>query len=260
MSTPAQQCAQLIKEAEQIAVLTGAGISTNAGIPDFRGPKGLYVTKSFGFAQDGELVEPQYDADKVFDIGHFYRDPKPFYDFARDFLGLEERIAPTFTHKFLTDLEHAGKLIGVITQNIDYLHQRAGSKNVLEMHGSFWTSFCLDCNRTFSIEEMREKILLEDVPKCVCSGVIKPDIVFFGENVKFFEEAAALAGQADLFFVIGTSCVVYPAASVPSYTNGKIVLVNKGEVSFENERVTLIVDQDTDEFFQEVRDRSTEFL
>ena len=126
----AQECAQLINDAQCVAALTGAGISTNAGIPDFRGPQGLYITK-------------KYDADKIFDINYFYEDPEPFYEFARDFVRLEEKIQPTFGHQFLSQLEKNGKLKGVVTQNIDALHQRAGSQQVLEMHGSIWSSYCV---------------------------------------------------------------------------------------------------------------------
>ncbi len=222
----AKQCAQLIKEARSIAVLTGAGISTAAGIPDFRGPQGLYVTR-------------RYDPEKVFDIDYFLRDPKPFFDFARDFIGLEEKIKPTTAHRFLANLETQGKMKGVITQNIDDLHQSAGSKNVLELHGSFLKSFCWDCGQEFSFEQLRSKILSEDVPKCSCQGVIKPDIVFFGENVKCLDEAYQLAQEVDLFLVIGTSCVVYPAASIPDAVSGKIVVVNGSPVHLNSSRARL---------------------
>jgi NAD-dependent deacetylase len=111
----AQVCAQLIAESQSIGILTGAGISTNAGIPDFRGPKGLYVTR-------------QYDPDTVFNIHHFRIDPQPFYEFARDFVGLEQSIHPTLTHRFLASLEKTGKLKGIVTQNIDSLHHKAGSQ------------------------------------------------------------------------------------------------------------------------------------
>ena len=233
------QCAQLIRESKNIAVLTGAGISTNAGIPDFRGPQGLYVTK-------------RYDADKIFDIGYFYKDQEPFYEFARDFVTLEEKIKPTFTHRFLAGLEEQGKLKGIVTQNIDALHQRAGSKNIFEMHGSIWQSYCLDCDKEFNYDLMKAKIFKENVPRCECSGVIKPDIVFFGEAVKHFDQSAALAAQSDLFFVIGTSCVVYPAAMIPSYAGGKIVVINKGPVEFDSAQVALTVQDDIDEYFKKV--------
>jgi NAD-dependent deacetylase len=239
VSDQSKICAELIKQSQSIAALTGAGISTNAGIPDFRGPQGLYVTK-------------RYDPEKVFDINYFCRDQKPFFEFAKDFLELETKIKPTFTHQFLARLEKEEKLIGIVTQNIDSLHQLAGSKKVLEMHGSFWNSFCLDCNQKFSFEEMKEKIQNVNIPLCECGGVIKPDIVFFGENVKFLTESFRLAHQADLFFVIGTSCIVYPAASVPQYAQGKIVVINKDKVDLDLPNVALEVEGDSDEFFKEV--------
>jgi len=234
-----EHCARLIEEANSIAVLTGAGISTGAGIPDFRGPQGLYVTR-------------KYDPDRVFDINAFYEDPKPFFEFARDFLELEKTIKPTFTHFFLAGLEKKGKLKGTITQNIDSLHQLAGSKNVLELHGSFWQSFCIDCGRPYTFEETKRKVTAEFIPTCDCQGVIKPDIVFFGENVKQLDEAFRLAHDADLFFIIGTSCVVYPAAMVPQYAQGKIAIINQTDIALDPPNVALIVKEDIDQFFRKV--------
>ena len=233
------KCVEFIENASYISALTGAGISTNAGIPDFRGPQGLYVTKA-------------YDPDTVFDIDYFMRDPKPFYDFTRDFVNLEKTIKPTFAHHFLKDLEDMGKLKGVITQNIDALHKRAGSRNVLDLHGSYWKSFCLDCGKEYTYEKMKEKIFQEKIPRCACGGLIKPDVVFFGENVKYINEAFALAAEADLFFVIGTSCVVYPAAGIPTVTKGKIIIVNKGRINLPLSNVALTIQDDIDEFFKNV--------
>ena len=239
LANDVRECIRLIKGARSIAALTGAGISTSAGIPDFRGPQGLYVTR-------------RYDPEKIFDINCFFRDPKPFYEFAKDFISLEDTIQPTFTHKFLSNLEKHGKLNGIITQNIDSLHQMAGSKKVYEMHGSFWVSHCLDCRKEFSYKEMKDKIIKEDVPHCGCGGLIKPDVVFFGENVKYMFESAELAGEADLFFVIGTSCVVYPAASIPGYAKGEIVIVNNQEVALPLDNIVLKVQNDIDNFFSKV--------
>ena len=237
MDRAVSECVQLIRSAKTIAALTGAGISTSAGIPDFRGPKGLYVTR-------------RYDPDTVFDINYFHKDPEPFFQFAKDFLLLEEKITPTFAHQFLSDLEKQGRLKGVVTQNIDSLHQMAGSKKVYEMHGSFWVSRCLKCGKEFSFAQMKEKLGREDIPHCSCGGVIKPDVVFFGENVKYLAESEDLASRADLFFVIGTSCVVYPAAMVPQYTQGKIIVVNQAPVDLPN--VVLTVREDIDAFFEKV--------
>lgn len=238
-STTAEQCAKLITEAESIGVLTGAGISTNAGIPDFRGPQGLYVTK-------------QYDPDTIFDIQFFDRDPEPFYEFARDFVALEQKIQPTFAHQFLAALEKSGKIKGIVTQNIDALHYKAGSEVVYEMHGSFWRSYCRECRNEFSYETMEDMLKDPGVPKCGCGGVIKPDVVFFGENVKYLQEAGALAEKSDLFLVIGSSCVVYPAAMIPTLTRGKIVIINKGAVDISVFNIALTVQEDADVFFSEV--------
>lgn len=236
----ARQCAQLIKNAKSIVALTGAGISTSAGIPDFRGPQGLYVTR-------------QYDPETVFDIDYFLQDPKPFFDFARDFVQLEEKIKPTLTHYFLAKLEQLDTFKGVITQNIDALHHKAGSHKVYEIHGTIWSSTCMNCSRKYSYDEMKTKIKKESIALCTCTGVIKPDIVFFGENVHHLQESADLAEQADLFFVIGSSCVVYPAAMIPKCCYGKIVIVNKGEVALRLNNIALNVQEDTDQFFAQVQ-------
>src|SRR5512146_458345 len=126
------ECAELLKSSRAAAVLTGAGISTAAGIPDFRGPKGLYVTR-------------RYDPEKVFDIDWFDREPRYFYEFSRDFIGLMKETGPTFTHRFLAHLEQRGHLKGVITQNIDALHSEAGSQQVIELHGSYRSAHCRAC-------------------------------------------------------------------------------------------------------------------
>ena len=120
------------------------------------------------------------------------------------------------------------------------------------MHGSFWKSFCLDCDKEFSYDQIKEKLFNENVPKCACGGVVKPDIVFFGENVKYFSQSTQLATRADLFFIIGSSCVVQPAACVPNYANGPIVVVNKEEIGAGFSNIALEVTEDIDTFFKEV--------
>jgi NAD-dependent deacetylase len=239
MPDRAQQCASLIDSASSVAVLTGAGISTNAGIPDFRGPQGLYVTK-------------KYDADKIFDIVHFYDDPRSFYEFAHDFLKLEDKIQPTAAHRFLSHLEDAGKLSGIITQNIDALHYKAGSRSVYEMHGSFWNSYCIECGAPYNYHELKIRMAKTFIPQCNCGSVIKPDIVFFGEDVKYYAEAARLAQESDLFLVIGSSCVVFPAAMIPTLAPGKIIIINKGQVHLNLYNIALDVQEDADQFLTRV--------
>ncbi len=242
MSTdPIPRCVELIRQSKNIIVLTGAGISTNAGIPDFRGPQGLYTSRL-------------YDAEKVFDISYFLKDPKPFYEFAHDFIALESTIKPTAAHNALAALEGAGKIKAVITQNIDGLHQKAGSQKVLDMHGSFLSSHCLRCRKTFNYDELRSMVLQHVIPHCSCRGIIKPDIVFFGEDVKYYHQALELAQSADLFFIIGTSCVVYPAASLPQFVPGKIVIVNHSKIELNMYNIALEVERDIDVFFNELMD------
>lgn len=233
-------CAQKIRDAGKIAVLSGAGMSTAAGVPDFRGPKGLYVTRA-------------YDPETVFEINYFDRDPKPFFRFTRDFLGLLMNVEPTLTHRFLARLEAEGRKIGIVTQNIDGLHQRAGSRHVYPMHGDYSTSHCRKCNREVNLAKFLELLDLMEVPSCdVCGGVIKPDVVFFGENVRHMEDSIRLVAESDLLLVLGSSLVVHPAAMLPAYAGGEVVIVNRGEVGMRPGKGVFLADAGLDEFFGEV--------
>ena len=230
---------EVLRGARRMAALTGAGVSTAAGIPDFRGPRGLYVTR-------------QYDPEKTFDIGYFDRDPSYFFTFARDFVQLVERIQPTITHRFLAALEARGTLEAVITQNIDGLHQKAGSQRVLEVHGSVRSGHCRHCGKAYGYEALKAKVLGEPIAQCeACGGVVKPDIVFFGEAVQAMDEASRVAGRADVFLVIGSSLTVYPAALLPQYAAGQVVVVNRGPVEMQSSE-WLRVDESADTFFARV--------
>jgi NAD-dependent deacetylase len=236
----AQKLAGLIEKSHHIVALTGAGISTAAGIPDFRGPNGIYVTH-------------QYDPEKTFDIDWFDTDPRTFFAFARDFLSMLDRVQPTQAHTFLAELEQQGRLWSVITQNIDGLHQKAGSRNVIEVHGSFQRGHCRKCGHGYSRDELKRKILAEEIPHCDrCGGVIKPDIVFYGEAVPDMEEAESEARHADLFLAIGTSLTVYPAAMLPALSGGPVVSINRGATG-ESVRGMESIDRGIDEVFAEVR-------
>ena len=229
--------AQRIREKRHVVALTGAGISTAAGIPDFRGPKGIYVTRAY--------------PEDIFDMGAFASDPTGFYAFARDFLELEARLEPTFAHHFLARLEQQGRLSGVITQNIDGLHQKAGSQVVVEVHGGFATTVCLDCEAQRPTGEIAEVVLRGEIPRCaVCGGLVKPDIVFFGESVKGMDRAVQLVRASDLLLVIGSSLTVYPAAGLPSQAGGDVVVVGRGPVL--TPAGAARVDADIEAFFQAV--------
>ncbi len=235
----ATTCATWIRDRGPVVALTGAGVSTAAGIPDFRGPQGLYVTR-------------RYDPERVFELGAFLDDPVPFFDFSRDFLTVLDGVVPTVTHRVLAELERRGQLTAVVTQNIDALHQRAGSRRVIEVHGSYWTSTCLGCGTVVAVDRMREMILAHETPRCACGGVVKPDVVFFGEPVRALDEAASIIRRAGMLLVLGSSLTVFPAAWLPDECRGTVVAVNKGAVALRPGRNRYLVDADLDEFFTEV--------
>ncbi|MBQ3891999.1 MAG: NAD-dependent protein deacylase [Desulfovibrio sp.] len=210
----------LLKEAKHAVVLTGAGISTLSGIPDFRSVDGLYRRKDI-------------DAGKLFDLDYFLKDPTYYYHHAKDFLYDLDQKEPNIVHTVLADLEKKGVIHAVITQNIDLLHQKAGSLNVLELHGSPLVHRCLSCGRTWSFEEIAGIVKNGGVPICDrCHGIVKPDIVFFGESLPqhTLAEAEREARSADLMIVLGTSLTVYPAAAIPEITlqsGGRIAIINR---------------------------------
>lgn len=206
-----------LKEAQYCVVFTGAGVSTLSGIQDFRGEKGLYK---------------KVDADKIFDLNYFHQDPSYYYRNARDFIYDLEEKEPNIIHQEIARLEKKGVVKAVITQNIDLLHQKAGSVKVIEVHGSPQVHKCLKCGRNFTFREISLVVQRDELPACdSCGGVIKPEITFFGEMLpaRALEEAVAESSRADLMVVLGSSLVVQPAASFPLYTlenGGQMVIVN----------------------------------
>jgi len=208
----------LIKEAKHPVALTGAGVSTLSGIRDFRGKNGLYK---------------EMDAEKIFDINYFMQDPSFYYEQAGSFIyNIDEKEA-SVVHIVLGELEKRGLLKALITQNIDLLHQKGGSKNVIEIHGSPKIHYCMRCSGIrVSFEEAAAAVKKGEMPKCPkCGQVLKPAITFFGESLPMdaLREAVSESQKADLMLVLGTSLTVYPAASMPEYTlrsGGKIVIIN----------------------------------
>ena len=242
-----EECAEMIRRSASAVALTGAGISTAAGIPDFRGPNGLYVTR-------------RYDPETVFNIAHFRNNPRPFYEFTRDFADMLKEIKPTFTHRFLSVLEEKGILQGVITQNIDALHHYAGSRNVIELHGSYWSASCTQCH-TYSVKGKTYEWWTESIrtsprsPVIVCphcKGVVKPDVVFFGEAVRGYEKAADMVERCELLLVLGSSLEVFPAAMLPRMTNASVVVVNMGPVRLSPAPNRRFVEADLDTYFSAV--------
>jgi NAD-dependent deacetylase len=239
-------CAEMIRHADSVVALTGAGISTAAGIPDFRGPQGLYVTR-------------RYDPEKTFEIGWFRRSPSYFYEFSRDFVTAVKEVRPTFTHRFLADLERKGILAGVVTQNIDMLHQMAGSRAVTELHGSYRTATCVACGKGYgelTYDWWDSAMAASPTPPIAlcpaCNGVLKPNIVFFGELVSGYDEAERLVSTCDLLLVLGSSLQVTPASFLPYCTQATTIVVNRGEVSLPSAPHRYFVEGDLDVYFRAV--------
>ena len=207
----------LISTSKHCVAFTGAGISTLSGIRDFRGKNGLYNT---------------VDASRMFDIDVFYQDPSVYYGMAKDFIYNLNDKEPSVVHRVLADLERQNLMHAVITQNIDLLHEKAGSKNVIELHGSPAVHFCPKCGYKTDFDSVALKVHSGELPRCPgCKSVLKPEIVFFGENLPAdaYRRATQEAESADLMLALGSSLVVYPAASIPEITvrsGGKLVIVN----------------------------------
>ncbi len=203
-----------LDESQDIVFFGGAGVSTESNIPDFRSTDGLY--------------HQQYDYPPETILSHsFYlRKPEEFYRFYRDKM-LFPDAKPNRAHRALAKLEQEGKLKAVITQNIDGLHQAAGSREVLELHGSVLRNYCTRCGRSYSLADI---LATEGVPHCACGGMIKPDVVLYEEglDMRLLERAIAYIRRADMLIVGGTSLVVYPAAGLIDYYRGnRLVLINK---------------------------------
>ncbi len=203
-----------IEESDNIVFFGGAGVSTESGIPDFRSTDGLYHQKY------------DYPPETILSHTFFRKKTEEFYKFYRDKM-LYLDAEPNAAHKKLAQWEEEGKLKAVITQNIDGLHQKAGSKNVLELHGSVLRNYCEGCGKFYGVEAVKNS---EGVPKCDCGGVIKPDVVLYEEGLdnKTLTAAVHFIREADILIIGGTSLAVYPAAGLIDYYQGnKLVLVNK---------------------------------
>ncbi len=222
-----ERTARMILESIQVVVLTGAGISVESGIPDFRSPGGLWTKYD-------PLLYGTYES--------FVNHPERFWEMAKELNPTLENAEPNPAHYAVAELERLGKCRAVITQNIDHLHQRAGSTDVLELHGTHRTGHCMRCRRVFTLEEMKE---LSEEGDCVAccpedESAIKPDVVFFGEPLdsKILSRAAELASTSDLMLVVGCSLEVYPAAALPDYTRrrkGRLIFFNTISTCHDNQ-------------------------
>jgi NAD-dependent deacetylase len=205
---------KIIDESKNIVFFGGAGVSTESGIPDFRSQDGLYHTKY------------KYPPEEIISRSFFDSRTEEFYEFYKDKM-LYPNAKPGAAHLFLARLEEAGKLKGVVTQNIDGLHQAAGSKKVYELHGSVLRNYCMRCGKFYDVNYIKNS---KGIPKCECGGIIKPDVVLYEEslNGEVLNGAIRAIAAADTLIVGGTSLVVYPAAGLINYFRGEnLVVINK---------------------------------
>ena len=219
-----ERLAQALKESRHLCVFTGAGISVPSGIPDFRSSNGLYNTKS----------KYPYPAETMISHSFYERHNEMFWDFYRSVM-LFPQAKPNEAHRFFASLETPERQVAVVTQNIDGLHQAAGSTNVFELHGSVHRNFCQSCGRQYSLEDL---LGMDAVPRCPkCGGAIKPDVVLYEEplNEEVVYGAVGAIRRSDMMVVVGTSLVVYPAASYLQYFSGDcLALINKSETAYDS--------------------------
>ena len=237
MSEAVEKLKQIVDESDNIVFFGGAGVSTESGIPDFRSVDGLYNQQW------------KYPPETILSHSFFARYPEEYYRFHRAKL-VVEGVKPNRAHLKLAELEQKGKLRAVVTQNIDGLHQAAGSKNVLELHGSILRAYCSRCGRPHPADVINYG---EGVPKCDCGGVIRPDIVLYEEALdeKVLQTAIHFIRQADVLIVGGTSLAVYPAAGLINYYRGdKLVLVNRSATPYDGAANLVIHEKIGDVFSQ----------
>lgn len=211
-----EQLQSIIDDSNRIVFFGGAGVSTESGIPDFRSADGIYHQAY------------KYSPEQVVSHSFFMRYPEAFYEFYKDKMMILDA-KPNPAHLKLAELEQSGKLTAVVTQNIDGLHQAAGSRTVYELHGSIHRNYCMDCGKFYNAEYVKNAA---GIPRCECGGIIKPDVVLYEEGLDSatIEGAVRAISNADTLIIGGTSLVVYPAAGFIDYFRGKhLVVINKSE-------------------------------
>lgn len=229
----------IIDDSKSMVFFGGAGVSTESGIPDFRSADGLYNQQY------------SYPPEEIISHSFFYRDTAEFYRFYRDKM-IFEGAKPNAAHLFLAHAEEVGKLDCVITQNIDGLHQAAGSKRVFELHGSIHRNYCQRCKKFYSLDYITRST---GVPRCECGGLIKPDVVLYEEPLddRVVNGAVHAISRADTLIIGGTSLVVYPAASLINYFNGRhLVVINKGATSADS-KAELVIKAPIGQTFSKLR-------
>ncbi len=227
-----------IAESNNIVFFGGAGVSTESGIPDFRSVDGLYHQKF------------NYPPETIISHSFYLKNPAYFFRFYREKM-LPLGFAPNITHRRLAQLEQEGKLLAVVTQNIDGLHQKAGSRRVYELHGSVLRNYCTRCHKFFSAEFVKNA---PGVPRCPCGGIVKPDVVLYEESLDedCITKAVQAIQAADLLIVGGTSLTVYPAAGlIRYYTGQRLVLINRDETPYDD-YANLVLHESLGDVFSQV--------
>ena len=228
----------LIQTSNNIVFFGGAGVSTESGIPDFRSKDGLYNQKY------------DYPPEQILSHTFFMNNTEEFYKFYKDKMN-SLKYEPNITHKKLAELEAQGKLKCVITQNIDGLHQKAGSKNVYELHGSVLRNYCMKCHKFYNAEDVFN---CQNIPKCICGGVIKPDVVLYEEGLddNTINESIKAIINADMLIVAGTSLTVQPASGlIRFYRGNKLVLINRDPTQYDN-YADLVINDSLGEVFKNI--------
>ena len=228
----------MLNECNNIVFFGGAGVSTESGIPDFRSKDGLYNQRY------------KYPPEKILSHTFFFNNTEEFYNFYRNKMNCI-MYEPNITHYKLAELEKNNKLKAIITQNIDGLHQKAGSNIVYELHGSIYRNYCIKCNRFYDATFIFSS---NSIPKCSCGGIIKPDVVLYEESLDDYtvDNSISAIKSADMLIVAGTSLTVYPAASLIKYFKGKyLVLINKDKTIYDN-FADLVINESLGKVFKEI--------
>ena len=229
---------QIVDESNNIVFFGGAGVSTESGIPDFRSKDGLYNQQY------------KYPPEEILSHTFFLNNTEEFYKFYKNKMN-SLKYEPNITHIKLAELENKGKLKAVITQNIDGLHQKAGSKNVYELHGSVLRNYCMDCNKFYDAEYVFNS---NNIPKCSCGGIIKPDVVLYEEGLDqdTLRNSVKAIENADLMIVAGTSLTVYPASGLINYFRGKnLVLINRDVTQYDY-KANLVINDSLGKVFEKI--------
>ena len=215
---------KIIDESNNIVFFGGAGVSTESGIKDFRGKNGLY--------KEGQRKNLNVSPEYMLSISCLIDEPLEFFEYYRNNLNCEDA-KPNITHKYLKKLEDRGKLKAIITQNIDGLHQKAGSNNILEIHGTTYRNYCMDCNKEYPHDYIFKS---KGIPRCSCGGIVRPDVVLYGEMLpNSYIKAIDYIRKADLLIVAGTSLTVQPASGLINYFRGNnLVIINLSKTPYDN--------------------------